>query len=238
MLCKNCGYILSGKENFCPNCASPLKGAKNEVEEKPKQEKESLTEEDEIIKQEYIFPQVQENDINTQRQLQIFSEPDEDNQSVKEKEKNYAGRIMLLIFLTCAFAAGTFAVVDYYDLSSAVFSFVKDAHRSDADTVFDHKNSVIRPDKSLIPSYACVLTGKGIDLRKGPGKSYAPIAQLNEQTAVQVLGESLADGGWVYVYCDEMQTYGWLDAAFITAIKPDEENKNTTAAEATVAQLN
>ena len=43
MLCKNCSYILTGKENFCPNCGNALErqGFSSVL---PKEKKESINE--------------------------------------------------------------------------------------------------------------------------------------------------------------------------------------------------
>ena len=41
MLCHNCSYILSGKENFCPNCGTMPYGQINETVKKETEAKET-----------------------------------------------------------------------------------------------------------------------------------------------------------------------------------------------------
>ncbi len=233
MLCKNCGYTLSGNENFCPDCASPLKNEKNLVKEKAQDERTSLPEEGKIIKQEYIFPEAEAEDCKTQRRIQIFSDSAEETEIKAEKEKNYGGRIMLLLFLICAFTAATFAVADYFDLTATVFNFAKTSGETEAPVTFDHKSSVVKPDKSLVPTSAYIMSGKGITLRKGPGKSYAPLVNLKELTQVQICGESFSEAQWVYVCYAEEEIYGWADAAFIADSEFDKTYENTTVTEGT-----
>ncbi len=232
MLCKNCGYTLSGKEKFCPECAAPLNPQKNYVKELEQDEKIIIPEEDKIISKEYIFPEKDKEKSKPQHNMQIFADEPEKIPSVPAKEKNYGGRILLLLFLICVFAAATFAVADYFDLTRAVFNLTRSVEAGETVSgTYDHENSVIKPDKSLLPSTAYVTSGKGITLRKGPGKGYAALITLEELAQVQLCGESLTEEGWVYLYCAEEKIYGWADAAFIT--DSDLDQKNTTAAETT-----
>ena len=236
MICKNCGYTLTGNEKFCPECATPLKKEKTFVKEKMQEEEVIIPEESKIIKQEYIFPEKEKEIANPQRHMQIFADETEETEVRTAKEKSYGGRILLLLFLICIFAAAAFAVTDYFDLTSTVFNFTRSEEAGDTVSVaYDHKNSVIKPDKSLLPSYAYVMSDKGLTLRKGPGKGYAALTTLKELTQVQLCGESLTAEGWVYLYCAEAEIYGWADAAFIT--DSDFDQKNTTAAETTTAVI-
>lgn len=229
MLCKNCGYTLSGNEKFCPECAAPTKNENTLADKKLRQEEVLIPEESNIVKQEYIFPEKEKEQSKPQRHMQIFADEPEDIQEKPVKEKNYAGRILLLLFLICVFAAATFAVTDYFDLTSAVFNLTKAQNIKEIPSeVYDHKSSVIKPDISLLPSSAYVVPDKGLTLRKGPGRSYAALTDLRGLTQLQLCGESLTQEGWVYVYCAEEEIYGWADAAFITDGAP--EQKNTTAA--------
>ena len=73
------------------------------------------------------------------------------------------------------------------------------------------------------------MSGEGLSLRKGPGKGYAPVENLNDLTAVIIYGGSNADKGWVYVYCAEKNCYGWLDGSFLA--KKDAVEETTLFAE-------
>ena len=111
-------------------------------------------------------------------------------------------------------------MIDYFDLTSSVFSFVSNAsqvtEKETPESLFNHKNSVVKPDISYTPSSAYVMSGKGLTLRKGPDKSYAPLCNLSDLTEVRVYGAAAAENNWVYVYCSSNESYGWLDAAFIS----------------------
>ena len=88
MLCKNCGYTLSGNEKFCPECATPLKRENTFVKETMQEEEVILPEESKIIKQEYIFPEKEKESDKPQRHMQIFAEEPEEAEVRKAKEKN------------------------------------------------------------------------------------------------------------------------------------------------------
>lgn len=227
MLCKNCNYILTGKENFCPNCAAPLKEKSSSTEIKEEKSTETK-EQEEIIRQEFIFPKKEDEKIKAERNVQIFCEPYEKTDiQPDEKKKSYAGRIMLLLFLTCAFTVGAFAVADYFDITSSVFSFIGTASTKQEEKITDtynHESSIVKPDVSYSAETAYVMSGSGLTLRKGPDKSYAPVARLSDLTAVQIYGGSLASESWVYVYCAEKESYGWLDGSFLAK----QEKESTT----------
>ena len=146
MLCKNCGYTLSGNEKFCPECATPLKNEKTFVKEKIQEEDVILPVERKIIKQEYIFPEKEKEQGKPQRHMQIFADEPEEEEVRKVKEKNYGGRILLLLFLICIFTAATFAVTDYFDLTRAVFNLTRSEEAEETvSEVYNHKNSVVKP---------------------------------------------------------------------------------------------
>lgn len=227
MLCKNCNYILTGKENFCPNCASPLKEGDFSTAQARDGEKIKDRHE-EILKQEYIFPKVNEEKNSTEREAKIFYDPHEREEAYHGmKRKSYAGRIMLLLFLICAFTVATFAVADYFNLTPSVFNFTATDASSDEITqeqreTYNHADSVVKPDISYEAISAYVLSGDGLTLRKGPGKSYAPLENLSDLTMVQIYGASPSGEGWVYVYCPEKEKYGWLDGSFLAGQKQEE----------------
>ena len=119
MLCHNCSYILSGKENFCPNCGTMPYGQLKETENKKAEVKK---EEIHITPDSYppytpakpvtaITPQVKGSDI--------FDEPEQTRER-EEKEanvKNPAGKIFVLLFLTCTLAVTAFGLADYFGIT-------------------------------------------------------------------------------------------------------------------------
>ena len=234
MLCKNCNYILSGKENFCPNCASPVKTEKMAVAEEVKVEKVPVHEEN-IISKEYIFPKVRDEENKKQPQMNIFSDASEKDEDKETKpQKSYGGKILLLLFLICIFTVSSFAVADYFDLTSSVFSFIgsgaETKQKETSESLFNHKSSVVKPDISYAPSVAYVMSGKGLSLRKGPAKSFAPLANLSDLTEVQIYGASASEEAWVYVYCNDCESYGWLDGSFLAHDAVESETLAVAAA--------
>ena len=224
MLCKNCNYILTGKENFCPNCASPLsekvmQPAKTKEEDREKERQRDKPDE-QILSREFIFPEKEEKSFELRRDSRIFfDDTDNSHEKNRDKKKSYAGRILLLLFMTCVFAAGCFAVADYFNFTPSVFGFLNgqatDSDTTSASDLFSHESSIVKPDITYAPERAYIMSGEGLNLRKGPGKNFAPVANLSDLTAVVIYGGSLAAEGWVYAYCDEKKCYGWLDASFL-----------------------
>lgn len=226
MLCKNCNYILTGKENFCPNCASPLNektvpAQKNGTYENPKEVKTKRDEQRESV---FIKKDEKYADDGA---MSIFYDMHEKEEKPVSKNKSYAGRIFLLLIIVCALTATTFAVADYFELTPAVFRSISPSREKDEVTTQDyyrHENSIVKPDVSYSPVTAFVMSGEGVMLRKGPGNSYAPLEKVNDLSVVEVYGTSLTDKKWVYVYCAEKESYGWIDGSFITA----KENQELT----------
>lgn len=219
MLCKNCNYILTGKENYCPNCAAPLKKEPPDtVKDEPEKPAEDI-QDDVFIGKKYVFPEARSEEFKQQKPMHIFADLPEGEEERPQQKKSYGARIVLLLFLTCAFAVGAFAVIDYFDITSSVFSFISSSaqpkEKETSESLFNHNSSVVKPDISYTPSAAYVMSGKGLTLRKGPDKSYAPLANLSDLTEVQVYGASASQEEWVYVYCSETGSYGWLDGSFL-----------------------
>lgn len=229
MLCKNCNYILSGKENFCPNCAVPLKEEAStpqrtvpEIENEAEENKEES-----IINRDMIFQKSEPKTPPRERNMHIFYDMEEKEEPPTRtvKEKSYTGRIFLLLFVTCALAIAAFGVADYFGITSSVFSFIQTvASGNEEENVedFSHSKSIIAPDVNYSPTAAYIMSGEGLTLRKGPGNSYAPLCELSDLTAVQIHGGSLANKSWVYVYCAENESYGWLDGSFLAREKESE----------------
>ena len=115
-----------------------------------------------------------------------------------------------------------FGLADYFGITPRVknyistFSQSKETTSGSSDTaVFSHADSIIHPDVNCKMETAYIFSGTGLILRKGPANSYAPLYSLTDLTMVQIFGSSLASPEWVYVYCPEKDSYGWLNGSFV-----------------------
>lgn len=236
MLCKNCNYILTGKENFCPNCALPQKenslSAHDESREQKSEKNEESTEKEKAVQQ-LFFSEEEGRKKSGERPVRIFTEPEEELFQHRDRRKNkgYGGKILLLLFFTCLFAAGAFVVADYFDLTSQVVNLIAakpSSSQEQTEEFYRHEKGVVKPDVNYSPVTAYVMSGSGLVLRKGPDKSFAPLTGLPEMSAVQVCGGSIEDDEWVYVFCESSGHYGWLDCRYLAK---GEEEKTTLFAE-------
>lgn len=222
MLCRNCSYILSGKENFCPNCGTipvnvsqafpTIKKLSPEVSSPT--EENPVTEASEKISAEkgVLFT---ENESD-------FPSPEEDETTASEyipkDDKKSSGKVLFLLLLLCILATSAFALADYFDMipdfSAIVSNFgLKDSTPQPSD--FNHAKTVLAPETDYPMTTAYVFSGNGLTLRKGPGNGYAPLFNLTDLTKVQIFGGSLANTNWLYVYCGEKDCYGWLDGSYL-----------------------
>lgn len=230
MLCRKCNYILTGKENFCPNCGTmPLNAAMPFSESKPKQVKADDTAQQESTIRtaekniEFTFPSDDDSVIPSEPKAYIFS-PEEKIEVEKpepQKAKNPAGKILLLLFICCTLAVAAFGIADYMEITPAISSFIQTFSAKDTTSqetssqIFDHASTVLEPDINYPLTTAYIFSGNGLILRKGPGNGYSPIYSLTDLTQVQIFGGSLASTNWLYVYCPEKECYGWLDGSYI-----------------------
>lgn len=220
MICHNCNYILSGKENFCPNCGiMPISMTKRQDKTKDntiKKDEGKTSEAEPAI----IYPSF-ETSSSDRESIQIFQDANETQESdTKEKDRKAAGKIFLLLFLTCAFSAAAFGLADYFGITPSVISFVQTiSNKSTGSTTpeenYSHNDSIVDPEINYSMSDAYIMSGNGLTLRKGPGNGYAPIDSLTDLTKVHIFGGSIANKNWVYVYCPESKSYGWLDGSFL-----------------------
>ncbi len=226
MLCQNCSYILSGKENFCPNCGTMPYGQIKKTEKKDTEvKKESPRATVEITPESY--PPYKPLTTVTQhaKSTDIFGEREEKH-SAEEKApevKNPVGKIFILLFITCTLAVTAFGLADYFGVTQTISGFVqtlsqKEVVKEEAVTEsFSHEMSIVEPEINYSMTTAYILSGYGLTLRKGPSNSYAPLHSLTDLTKVQIFGGSIANRSWVYVYCPEKECYGWLDGSFLTS---------------------
>ena len=250
MLCQNCSYILSGKENFCPNCGTMPYGQIKKTEKKETEvKKESTRAAVEITPESYPPYKPLAPVTRTAKSTDIFGETEEVH-SVREKAadekasevkaadvKNPVGKIFILLFITCTLAVTAFGLADYFGVTQTVSGFVqtlsqKDAAKEEPVTEsFSHEMSIVEPEINYSMTTAYILSGYGLTLRKGPSNSYAPIHSLTDLTKVQIFGGSIANRSWVYVYCPEKECYGWLDGSFLTSESMGEATLNPESGE-------
>ena len=229
MNCKNCNYILTGKENFCPNCgtipestSAPFPKIKeiyeipkvNPLPEKPKSLNEIL----------FTEPTEESTDYPEVRSFRDDNSDSEDfsEQTAETKDKKAVGKIFFLLFLCCALAVSAFGLADYFGITPRLKNYISTFSQSQPDTskaptttAFSHADTVIHPDVNCARETAYIFSGTGLTLRKGPANSYAPLYSLTDLTMVQIFGSSLANPEWVYVYCPEKDSYGWLNGSFV-----------------------
>lgn len=237
MLCHNCNYILSGKENFCPNCGTMPEGRTDsmfttkEVAKDKKNEVEVKEEKEPVV----IYPKDEPEEIPF-KDVNIFYESDEQTDlSDEKKDRKAPTKIFLLLFLTCALSVTAFGLADYFGITPTVKNLVQTLSQkkynisSDEASPYSHESSIIEPDINYSMSDAYIMSGNGLTLRKGPGNGYAPIHNLTDLTRVHIFGGSIVNKNWVYVYCPEKESYGWLNGSFLateqtaSAVIPDEE---------------
>ncbi len=233
MLCKNCSYILTGKENFCPNCGNALErqGFSSVL---PKEKKESINEkakkpaEAPMSLDNMIFPPekpYEKMPSSGVKRVNIdsddFPSDEEEDNKGKSKKDNSAGKIFALILVCCTLAVTAFGLADYFGIAPGIagvlstFSFKRNVSDGNVSKAFSHSDTVVAPDVEYEPETAYVFSGDGLTMRKGPSNSFAPIHSLTDLTQVSILGASLSCEGWVYVYCGEKDSYGWLDGGFL-----------------------
>ena len=226
MLCKNCNYILTGKENFCPNCGEALEdramlfaGRKDKREKQMEKEdgpKVPVSLEGMIFDESEPLETVAES---LEEKTQVTETTEKNGK--KSRKGTTAGKILVLIILCCTLAVTAFGLADYFgirpELAGLVnsFSVKKQTTQGNVQRDFIHGDTIVAPDREYRDQTAYVFSGEGLILRKGPANSFAPLHSLTDLTQVSILGGSLASPEWVYVYCAEKDSYGWVDGSFL-----------------------
>lgn len=203
MICKNCNYILSGKESFCPDCGTPC------VKEK-EYSKEPET-------PSVIFSPEKESSSP------IFSDEPPRHLAPERKEKKSRAGIYLAAVL-CLVIIGTLAIslsglVDFTPAFAALFPAGEEETTSD-ETVklseYDPLADIVSPNVNYKTTIAYITADKGQALRKGPDNNYGQLSLLSSGTIVHISGTSNVSSEWVYVYVPEEDIYGWLSGAYLT----------------------
>ena len=129
MICKNCNYILTGKENFCPNCgtvpeavASPFpkpreshsQPAENIIPEiKPPRSLNELIFNENITPSSPSAPELKVYNLDSDEENE---ETEYDKSSITKAKKSAVGRIFVLLFICCTLAITAFGLADYFGI--------------------------------------------------------------------------------------------------------------------------
>lgn len=251
MLCRKCNYILTGKENFCPNCGTmPLDAAPpyptvKKLDSPPKSEGEKTATEQKKVSDSLFSEDNQSFTAPSNMKIFNIDNDDEEHEELSpkmkkdENKRGAVGKIFLLLFICCVLAVTAFGLADYFGItpriSRLVNGLVSDGSANQESTVgaFSHDSTVVEPEINYRMKTAYVFSGKGLSLRKGPSNSFAPLHNLTDLTQVKIFGASIANPNWVYVYCPEKECYGWLDGGFLCGEELAQERlaRESTSAE-------
>ncbi len=209
MLCRNCNYILSGNEVFCPHCGQALK------------EKEIKTEEDESSVPLSTLPKAK-----VPSSIFAGEITDSEEEVIKPVSKRSRGAVSLVgVFVLILVIIAAFTAVQYFDLAPAISSLIASAGASSplretttvpAESEIDSSIGVIPPEISYKPTGCYVTSVRPLPLRKGPADTYAQISAVPSGTALQITGGSLSGDIFVYVYIPSSDIYGWMSAAYLS----------------------
>ncbi len=209
MLCRNCNHILSGEEDFCPHCGVPQKltDVSSSTTEKDKEE-------------DYTTHKEQKSSIFQSEPVYIYTDPPKE----KERKKTKAAIAFVSLFIVTLLIIGVLTLGEYFQLTPA-FSDLFQAGTSQADTSspevlvseeYDNSLGTVVPDINFKSTLCTVMSEKGLTLRKGPDNTYAAIDTVPYGTRLQVIGKSLSNDLWGYVYIPSLDLYGWLLCSYLT----------------------
>lgn len=221
MQCRNCKNTLKGDEDFCPYCGIPQKltDISRKIEEIKDTAEETATDKSSIFQNEPVY---------------IYTDPPKQTQTKKSK----AAAVFVSLFIVTLLIIGVVTLTDYWGLVPAISDlFVTDttAIPSDQEPSYEEPDTslgVIPPDINLKSRIYTVTSSQGLPLRKGPDNSYAVIDTVVQGTDVQLIGKTLQNNLWGYVYIPSCDCYGWLMCSYLTdesklADLPSDENTPT-----------
>lgn len=236
MLCRNCNYILSGEEAFCPHCGQAVKTQENENEAPQKDVTFNITELPSPKKKPSIFDS---------ESVEISTEEEEKS----EGKKNKGAVAVISMFVLILVAVAVFTALQYFDLTPAIASFISEKTSSPDNTALvttasaelSGSEGMVPPEINYKPAIHSVTSHKPLPLRKGPDDSYAPVGYVSQGTKLQITGGSLISDSWVYVYIPSEDIYGWLSASFLmqesvplsTTLPGEVKEEDTTESENT-----
>ena len=210
MTCKNCNNTLSGTEDYCPFCGTPQKFSDLKITNTEKDENEIPAK-----------TKVSESPIFQSEPVYIYAEPPK----AKKDHKTSLATILVSAFLLCLLGIGIHSAAKYFNLTPAFSSLLSTLPTEDTSSPifesttegeFNNSLGLIAPDISLKSTLCVVTSEKGLSLRKGPDNAFAQIDTISNGTILQVIGKSLHNDLWVYVYVSSSDIYGWVSGSYIT----------------------
>ena len=216
MLCRNCNNNLSGNEDFCPHCGMPQKltDISNSPDNKPPEE--------------YASPK-QESSIFQNEQVCIYTDPP------KESKRSKAPIVFISLFIITLLIIGTATVAEYFQLTPAFSDLFQTQSTTEVTTDnltvsedYDSCLGTIAPDINFKSTLCTVSSEIGLTLRKGPDNTYAKTEHIPYGTPLQVIGKSLQNDLWGYVYIPSLDLYGWLLCSYLTEYSKAETADTTT----------
>ena len=209
MLCRNCNHNLSGEEDFCPHCGVPQKltDVSSSIQENTKEEERTL-------------PKEQKSSIFQSEPVYIYTDPPKE----KESKKSKAAVAFVSLFIVTLLIIGVFTLGEYFKLTPAFSDLFKTSPSHTNTTApeviasdnYDSSMGTVAPDINFKSTLCTIISEEGLALRKGPGNTYAAIETVPYGTCLQVIGKSLGDDLWGYVYIPSLDLYGWLLCSYLT----------------------
>lgn len=215
MICRNCKFSLQGSERFCPNCGAPL----------------SEDNDEKLSRQiapppapEIFFTPVRQNAAESGIFREMPAATCPAPQKAEKKRRAKAPIVLALVILLAVLITGAFAAAEHFNVAPVIMQYLNGTPANNnpgASEDTEEKTTltdtgIIMPEISYTPTQAFVANRPSLSLRKGPSDSYGLIRGLNSGCQVQILGGSVTDEIWVYVYVPFYDCYGWLNSSFVT----------------------
>lgn len=211
MLCRNCNHNLSGEEDFCPHCGVPQKLTDVSISDVENINKEK-TESNSIKKQDHSIFQ--------NEPVYIYTDPPKE----KDNKKSKVAIAFISLFIVTLLIIGVLTLGEYFQLTPA-FSDLFQSEPSTTEPLsletvvsdeYDNSLGLVPPDINFKSTLCTVMSEEGLSLRKGPDNRYAAIYTVPYGTNLQIIGKSLHNNLWGYVYIPSVDLYGWLLCSYLT----------------------
>lgn len=241
MFCGKCGNEIEHGSMFCSNCGEKLDndyvadGFGDDVEGFQTDYGTQYDESREIISDSSLYGQYPQAPSQDYNQYYDGSQPI----AAPEKKKN-KGLVIGLVITGVAVVTAIIAAVCIFlgdtDLDRMQFDTpdvtqsegdAADGEFSDEDTVVEitgntrilpayEEGSVFAPEKLYNDADYYVSSNLAALYKESGGYARGQIAQLDTNDVVTVKG-AMQDSNWVYVYCEELDIYGWIEPTSISS---------------------
>lgn len=228
MICRNCNYILSGNEQFCPHCGFSLNNTADQS--KPP----SI----------FTSEKGHDNDEIKQPANRIFLSPDEnppyEESTGKGRKTAVIVSLSLLLILLCSCAVFAFQKLDISPVISSFFPDESTTAQEETTTEapvsavtgrLEKNFGIITPEILYKPTNCHTVSNNIIPVRKGPGDHYGQTAVIDMAQQVQIIGGSVANKDWVYIFLPSSDCYGWIKGAYLTQSDSLEESTTVVTSE-------